>query len=331
MNKKQLIMYLSEGLLVVAVTECGKVVGQKKFLPYDDNVNEITEMAQGVELALCPGGVLRPIGAGTYEITEAALADAVNNLYGKAPYNIVMMQCAAVAGKLHIPAYFTDAMSVDELLPLNRIRSHAKVPKFSRGFRAEHMAAMYHTDGVHRIENGSYIVAYIDDMVSVGAYSRGRCLDINDCVGAEGPMGFTSSGDVPCAQLANYFAKSGMKYSELETCLQKQSGLKQYLGTTDPEKVDELCASPGEKSDIVDSMVYQIAKWIGSSALVLQGRVDKIIVTGKGIRSKGIMDRLEKKVSPIAPVSAVSTDCLADYLAAKAMLIGSFADAVLTY
>ena len=64
-------------------------------------------------------------------------------------------------------------------LPLNRIRRHAEVHKYSRGFRSEHFAAMEAALGDIRPEDGNYIVAWIDDLTSVGAYQRGRCLDIN--------------------------------------------------------------------------------------------------------------------------------------------------------
>ena len=230
-----------------------------------------------------------------------------------------------------IPAYFTEAMSVDELLPLNRIRSHAEVHKYSRGFRSEHFAAMEAALGDIRPEDGNYIVAWIDDLTSVGAYQRGRCLDINDCIGAEGPMGFTSSGDVPCAQLAKYFAAGPMSYEELQEQLLCRSGLLQYLGTAEPEAVDERCTGEPESAAVADAMVYQIAKWIGSSALALHGEVDGIIIAGKAIRCRYLMDGIRRKAERIAPIIAVNDIHMDRWLGRQAMRLGSFASPVKTY
>ena len=213
---KSLILSLQNGKLAAAVRDGADVRGEALFPLEEDHSAEIAAMAAGAKFALCPGGVLRPLSAGVYALDAAALADARENRFGPAPANRVMERCAETAERMGIPAYFTEAMSVDELLPLNRIRSHAEVHKYSRGFRSEHFAAMEAALGDIRPEDGNYIVAWIDDLTSVGAYQRGRCLDINDCIGAEGPMGFTSSGDVPCAQLAKYFAAGPMSYEELQ-------------------------------------------------------------------------------------------------------------------
>ena len=213
MSKKSLLLYAEEEILIAAVRENFKTVAAKEFDLYHDNTAELMAMAQGAELVLCPGGCLKPMAAGVYAINDAALEDASDTAFGIGIYDAVMKAADEVAKALQIPAYFTDAMSVDELLPLNRVRSNNAVPKYSRGYRAEHMAALKKALGDVRLENGNYIVAYIDNLVSVGAYSRGSCLEMNDCIGGEGPMGFTSAGDVPCAQLATYqFSPSSSSY-----------------------------------------------------------------------------------------------------------------------
>lgn len=328
---KSLILSLHDGQLAVAVQDGGAIREEALFPLGEDHSAEIAVLAAGADLALCPGGVLRPLAAGIYALDAAALADAREDRFGSADANRVMERCAQVAERMGIPAYFTDAMSVDELLPLNRIRSHAEVAKYSRGFRCEHLAAMEAAlDGL-RPEDGNYIVAWVDDLVSVGAYAKGRCLDINDCVGAEGPMGFTSSGDVPCAQLAKYFAASPMSYAELREQLLHKSGLLQYLGTAEPEEVNARCAQDPESAVVVDSMVYQISKWLGSSALALQGEVDGILIAGKAVRCQYLLDGIRRKADRIAPVTAVADIRLSQWLGRKAMLLGSFASPVKTY
>lgn len=330
MNKHTLILYMQGPDLCAALYESGVRTAFFTAPLKEDCTERIADMAGGAGLALCPGGCLKPLSDGIYPITDEALSDAGDGRFGRSDYDLVMKRCADAARTLHIPAYFTDAMSTDELLPLCRVRSHAKVPKYSRGFRAEHLAAI-RTATKKRAEEGSYIAVYLDDLVSVGAYLRGRCLDMNDCIGAEGPMGFTSSGDVPCAQLANYFAKGDQDFDAMEEQLLHKSGLLQYFGSSDPEEIEKQCRISPEAAKIADGMIYQTAKWIGSSALVLQGKIDGIVISGKGTSCPYLMNGIRKKAERIAPIHVVKDPDLGGYLASKAALLGSFSLPVREY
>lgn len=322
MSKTALVMFQQGGQLKASVYRERQKLAEGTYDLNANCVNELAALGRSADVVLCPGGCLRPLSGGIYALSAKALDDARTSKNGRSPYDAVMICAAKTADALGIPAYFTEAMSVDEMLPLNRVNSHAEVQKKSRGFRAEHMAAMYAAaDG--RMENENYIAAYVDDFVSIGAYERGRCLDINDCIGAEGTMGFTSSGDVPCAQLANYFVKTDTDLSAMRRVLHEESGLYQYLGTSDPGEVDALCRNDEKARTVVDSMVYQIAKWIGSSALVLKGDVKKIIFAGKGVACKYLTEALEKKLSRIAPIVFVKDLPMELWLADQAALLGS--------
>lgn len=330
MNKNALILYMHEGKLCAALYEGG--VRKSSFTAplEEDCAGRIEKMAADAVLALCPGGCLQPLPAGIYPLTSAALADAEDGRYGRCCYDLIMRRCADAARNLQIPAYFIDAMSTDELLPLCRVRSHKKVAKYSRGFRAEHLAAIQASTGT-RPEEGNYIAVYLDDFVSVGAYSRGVCLDMNDCIGAEGPMGFTSSGDVPCAQLADYFQKTDKNFNAMEEQLLHKSGLLQYLGSSDPETIQKQCENSPEAAEVLESMIYQTAKWIGSSALVLQGNINGIIIIGKGTSCPGLIAGLKKRAEKIAPIHIIPDPDLGGYLASRASLLGSFALPVREY
>lgn len=330
MSFKALILYRKGPDLTAELYEDHVCISRFCAPLTDDCSEQIASMASGAELALCPGGCLKPLLPGVYEINASALSDAEDRSLGSCAYDTVMQRCADTAGRLHIPAYFTDAVSSDERLPLCRIRSHADVPGYGRGFRAEHLAAITKASG-RSPQEGHYIAVFLDDLVSVGAYARGVCLDQNDCIGAEGPMGFTSSGDVPCAQLADYFLRHDTDFDAMEEQLLHKSGLLQYLGTSDPETVDRLCRRDPKAAETADAMIYQTAKWIGSSALVLQGRADGIVITGKGTACPYLIEGLKEKTEPIAPVHLVPEPDLGRYLYAKARLLNSFALPVYTY
>ena len=319
--KHALLIYAQAGEQMAAVADAEKGTVLERCVLRGKSGEALRNIAGDAVLALCPGGCLRPVSAGIYRISDAALADARSDEFGTAPQDRAMACCAQAAKTLGIPAYFTDAMSTDERLPLDRIRSNRNVAKYMRGFRAEHMAALRQALGSRRPEDGSYIVILLGDIVSIGAYSRGRCVDMNDCIGAEGPMGFTSSGDVPCAQLADYFAKTELDLPGMTELLLHKSGLLQYLGTADPEKIQALCETDPEAKEIVRAMAYQIAKWVGAASLVLQGSVQGLVLTGKGVRLPSLVDEIRRKLETIAPISQVEEPDMAGWLAEKAALL----------
>lgn len=321
MGKKALIMYACGDHIAAALYQGSDKIAQETYTDISVAAEKITAMAAGAELVLCPGGCVKPVSAGIYTLNAKACEDAAG-AENPGLQNVVMGTAFKVAEVLGVPAFFTEAMSADELLSLNRIRSHAEVAKYARGFRAEHLASIRKAVGTGRTDRGNFIAAYVDDMVSVGAYENGRCIDINDCIGAEGPMGFTSSGDVPCAQMANYFLKNDVDFAQMRKTLWEESGLVGYLGTKDPAEIDKLCAENEKARGIVDAMIYQIAKWIGSSAMVLGGKVDRIIFSGKGVACKYMVSAMEKKFGRIAPISFVEDPDIEGWLAAQAMLIG---------
>lgn len=290
-----------------------------------ENIVSGFSSAADVTRVISPGGCLKPLMAGCYKITPTALADAVQNRYGLHRYNHLMEICWEAAGRYQAVSYLADAMSVDELSSLNRISSHEKVKKYSRGYALEHRAAMELEGRIEnrRPEDSNYIAVHADDFVSIGAYESGRCLDINDGIGSEGPMGFTASGDVPCAQMASYFGSSSLSYREMQELLLKKSGVFQYLGTECPHKLDTLAAENSDADLIVRTMAYQTAKWVGSSAVVLNGKVDGILISGRGVHSEALMRYLLPRIEKIAPVHILKELELSKYLAGKAELIST--------
>jgi butyrate kinase len=216
-----------------------------------------------------------------------------------------------------------DPMSSDGLYILNRVTGHSQVKKFSRYNACGHQAAIYYTAKKlgKKPENLNLIVADIDDEVSVGAHHFGVCIDVNDAVGLEGPMGFKSSGDIPVAQLAIHTEKHSI--NDLRYILRYESGVKGYLGTDDPEDLDRLAQSGNDYAVLIaNAVAYQTAKWIGSSAMCLGGNVDLIVIMGKGIRSKLILNSLLPRIQKIASVECFEPN-ISEYLLYVANVVES--------
>jgi len=83
-----------------------------------------------------------------------------------------------------------------------------------------------------------------------------------------------------------------------------QGGLAAYLGTTDAVQVQEKIKGGDEKARLVfEAMAYQIAKDIGAMAVVLNGEIDGIVLTGGIAHSEMLTGLIEARVRFLAPVS----------------------------
>jgi butyrate kinase len=77
-----------------------------------------------------------------------------------------------------------------------------------------------------------------------------------------------------------------------------------YLGTRDLQEVERrIDAGDALAAQVIESMVYQIAKEAGAMAAVLKGRVDAVLLTGGMAHSERMVSRLRGYLEWIAPIS----------------------------
>ena len=76
-----------------------------------------------------------------------------------------------------------------------------------------------------------------------------------------------------------------------------------YLNTNDVKKVVSLANSGDKKANLIlDAFCYQVAKSIGECAVVLDGNVDAIILTGGIAKDKKITQKISHKIKWIAQI-----------------------------
>ena len=250
------------------------------------------------------GGLLRHIPSGTYEVTDAVLADIKNPPYGEHASNLGAVLARALAQPVQAPAFFVDPVSVDELSPLARISGlkgmeresffHALNQKAAARMAAQELGRPY--------EELNLIVVHMGGGVSVAAHQKGRVVD-NFNVKDDGSFGLNRGGALPANALVN-LCFSGLTRQEVKRLLGSEAGVFSYLGTVDFRKVEEaaLADSDSEAALIFEAMAYQHAKDIGAMAAVLCFAVDAIVYTGGIANSKAFCGRITDYVGKIAPV-----------------------------
>lgn len=83
-----------------------------------------------------------------------------------------------------------------------------------------------------------------------------------------------------------------------------------------------MAAAGDAKAELLlQALVYQVAKEIGSLATVLEGAVDRIVLTGGIAYSKRIVDGITQRVNFIAPVTVIPGEEELESLAAGALRV----------
>jgi len=127
----------------------------------------------------------------------------------------------------------------------------------------------------------NFITLHLGNGTSTSAIKEGKSVDTSmGMTPLEGLVMGTRSGDLDPA-IPFYLARTtGKSFDEIETILNKESGLKGICGVNDMREVERLAGSGNLTAQLaIDIFSYRIKKYIGAYYAVL-GRLDAIIFTG---------------------------------------------------
>jgi butyrate kinase len=301
-NKSQ--YYTSEELEIFP-----SVIQQEKFR--SDKIRELLEAKGeklgGIGVFVAVGGMLHPLEGGVYQISAKMVDDLLLCKYGESPMNLgapVAMRLANSAGSRY--AMVVDPPVVDEMsgtlhmtgLPDIRRRSifHALNHRAVAAKEAENMGKP--------MSECNFIICNLDTTISVAAHSGGKVIEVNDIQSASGPMSPRQSGDLPPLQLAELCFSGKYSLEEIRIRITGAGGFVGHLGTDDFEEIVRRVRYGDRKfQSVFDAFVFHLIKHIGADAAVLNGRVDKIIMTGRMAANKYFTNLIQEKVQWIAPVS----------------------------
>ncbi len=119
----------------------------------------------------------------------------------------------------------------------------------------------------------------------------------------EGTFSPERSGGIPLMKFVDYVFSGGYDKSTLKKTCRGKGGLVSLLNTASAIEVEQRIKDGDKEAELVYSaMAYQIAKGIGQLATVVNGNVDRIVLTGGVAHSKLLTGWVEKRVKFIAPV-----------------------------
>lgn len=138
------------------------------------------------------------------------------------------------------------------------------------------------------------ITLHLGNGASAAAINQGKCVDTSmGLTPLEGLVMGTRAGDIDPGAILHVAHNTNMALDEIESALNKESGLRGLCGTGDVR--DALLAAEDGEDDArlaLDAYVYRVRKYIGAYAAAL-GRVDALVFTaGVGENSAEIRARV---------------------------------------
>ena len=243
------------------------------------------------------GGAQVFIKSGAYLINEIMIEDTYKIGNDAHPGKLGTRVAYALGQKYGKNAYIVNAPSVDEYIEIARVTGFKEINRCSRihTLNQKEVAFRYANDTGQNYNDLNLIVCHMGGGISVTAHRKGKMIDSNDIIEGEGPMAPTRCGAIPVIPLINMCYSGEYTHDQMIRKCIKTGGLMAHLGTDDAREVERRIAE-GDKyaKTVFDAMIYQIAKWAGSMAVSLGGKVDAILFTGGMSRSKYLCEQLEE-------------------------------------
>lgn len=250
------------------------------------------------------GGLLKPTVSGTYDVNAEMIADAREEVQGPHASNLGAVLAYGIAWDYGIQAFIVDPPCVDELEPVAR---YSGIPEIRRNslvhaLNVKATARAVAADLGKRVSELDLVVAHLGGGISVCALRKGRMVDVSNAL-FDGPFTPERAGSLPTDGLVRMCFSGEHTEAEIKKKLVGQGGFVAYLGTNSAEEVEARVEDgDAEAALVADAMVYQVAKEIGSMAVVLGGTLDGIVLTGGLAKSDFFTRKLSEKVGFLGKV-----------------------------
>ena len=279
------------------------------------------------------GGLLKPLRGGAYLVNEPMLRDLEMGARGYHPSNLGASIAHGIAVEVGVPAFIIDPVCVDELEPEARLSGLPELPRvsLSHALNSKAVAKSVARKLGKRYQDVNLVVAHMGSGVSVSSHRKGQMVDVNDAR-SEGPFAADRSGGLPAWALAKLCYSGKYTEEQMLSRILGSGGLFAYLGTRDLRQA-ELQSTEGavDAALTLRAMAYQVAKEIGAMSAVLDGAVDRIILTGGMAHSQKLVDAITGRVAFIAPVVVVPGEEELEALAAGALRVLAQEEEALAY
>lgn len=250
------------------------------------------------------GGLLKPLKSGTYLINQAMLKDLEEGKRGFHASNLGGLIAYEIAQKLRIPSFIVDPVSVDEMDKLAKYSGHPLLEResLSHALNTKATAKRWAKENGKNYNDVNLIVIHLGSGITVSAHKKEKMVDITNSM-EEGPFSVERAGTVPCMKLAKLCFSGKYTFEQVQRMLFGEGGIYAYIGLKDFREVMEKVRAGDEKAkEVVDAMIYQIAKDTGAMATVLEGIIDGIIITGGMAYENYLVESLKRRIEFLSKI-----------------------------
>lgn len=251
------------------------------------------------------GGGAHPQHTGVTFIDETLYNDTMNGVGGsdhpaKLGVLLAYEMCKEFGGQM----YTLNPTNVDEYSDYARLTGIKGVYNNAQAhvLNQKAVAEKHAEDMGKKYEECNFVVAHIDGGITVHAHEKGRMVDGNVGAGGDGAFTPTRIGSVPVLPLLDYI--DAHSTDEVRKMCSRSGGFVSYFGTSDAKAVHKMVEENDPLAVLVwNTMIYQCCKQIGAMSVVLEGKVDGIILTGGLVRYTDIVEGVKQRCGWIAPIT----------------------------
>lgn len=264
------------------------------------------DMLDSLDAIVSRGGNMPPVKSGAYEVNDYMVDCLHYRPIDQHAANVgagIALQLAREAG---IKAYIYDALTVDEMLPVNTITGLKGVRRPARGHNLNTRAAALKLCRDKKIsyQDTNIIVAHLGGGITINLHSGGKMEDV--IMDEEGPFSPERAGGMPVYAIVKMAYSGEYTEEQLMKRLQRAGGMISYFGTADMRKVELMIEEGDEQAKMVfEAMALATAKNIAKIAPSVCGKVDYIVLTGGLAYSRRFTDMVKERVGFLAPVELI--------------------------
>ena len=300
-------------------------VSEQKPYRVETILNELRANGIAIEdmhaFAAYSGGLVSTPG-GIFPVNDKILEDCSSGRLMEHPAILGAQIIGAFAEQTGKPAYLVNPPDVDEFDDVARLTGIKGIYRESHVhvLNQKEVAMRAARELGKRYDECNFVVCHVGGGLSITAQKHGRIVDGNDVLNGDGPMAPNRSGYVPLLPVVKMCFSGKYTEQEMKTKVSKTGGLVSLLGTDNMLEIEARIAKGDKWAKLVfENFAYQLAKYIGSYACVLEGKVDAVVMTGGVSNDKAFIELVKRYAGWVAPFIVYGGDFEMEALASGAV------------
>ena len=228
-------------------------------------------------------GGLESTTTGIFPVNAKILEDCSSGRLMEHPAILGAQIIGKFAADTDKPAYLVNPPDADEFDDVSRISGMKGI------HRESHIHVLNQNEVAIRAAKQlgknynecNLIVCHVGGGLSIAAHKQGKIVDGNDVLNGDGPISPNRTGYVPVLPIVKMCYSGKYTLDEMKAKVSKTGGLLGLVGTDNMLEIKDRIKNGDQWAELVyRAFAYNLAKYIGSYACVLEGKVDAIVMTG---------------------------------------------------